>query len=53
MNLTAAVEACGRLKETFLFRLVGSSFTQTDIQEADGGLYTATYFLSSSVTDGL
>lgn len=52
MNLTAAVEACGRLKETLLFRLFSSSFTQTDIQEADGSLHTASYFLNSSVTDG-
>lgn len=53
MNLTAAVEACGRLKETLLFRLFSSSFTQTDTQEADGCLHTAPYFLNSSVTDGL
>lgn len=53
MNLTAAVEACGHLKETVLFRVVSSSFTPSDIQEADGGLYTVTYFLSSSVTYGL
>lgn len=53
MNLTAAVEACGRLKKTVLFRLVSSSFTQAYIQEADRSLYTVTYFLSSSVTYGL
>lgn len=53
MNLTAAVEACGRLKEALLFRLFSSSFTQTDTQEADGSLHTAPYFLNSSVTVGL
>lgn len=53
VNLTAAGEACGHLKETLLFRLFSSSFTQTDIQEADGSLHTAPYFLNSSVTGGL